>query len=127
LAFLALLAVNAVTLTRSPQIGIIMWEQREERYALRMKRTFGLVILFSGLIGAGCVGYLTGSYDIEMQRLRTIIAELEAKNAALAEECIDLRKRLREPRRIDQDRAGIVDGTRPQDLLGSGATPGVTD
>ncbi len=83
---------------------------------------FGLLIAFSG-----CVGYLTGSYDIEMQRLRTIIAELEAKNAALAEECIGLRKQLREPGRADQDRSGIVYGTRPQDSLKSDIRPAVTD
>ncbi|MHC5056139.1 MAG: coiled-coil domain-containing protein [Planctomycetota bacterium] len=55
-----------------------------------------LLLMSSGLPGAGCVGYLTGSYDTEMQRLRAVVAELEAKNAALAEECIDLRERVKE-------------------------------
>ena len=55
-----------------------------------------LLLASSGLPGAGCVGYLTGSYDAEVQRLRAIVAELEAKNAALAEECIELKGRLRE-------------------------------
>ena len=61
-------------------------------------RAFAFVLLAasSGLAGAGCVGYLTGSYASEMQRLRVIIAELESKNASLAEECIGLRRRLRE-------------------------------
>ncbi len=94
---------------------------------MRTKRIFGLIILFAGLIGAGCVGYLTGSYDIEMQRLRTIIAELEAKNAALAEECIGMRERLREPERAGQDRSGLVDRTREPDSSGADVGPGVTD
>ena len=63
-----------------------------------------LLIVSSGLAGAGCVGYLTGTYDSEMQRLHVIIAELEAKNAALAEECIGLRRRLRELERLDEGR-----------------------
>jgi len=68
------------------------------------ERAFALAILVasSGLVGAGCVGYLTGSYDSEMQRLHVIIAELEAKNAGLAEECIGLRRRLRESESEDQ-------------------------
>ena len=68
------------------------------------RRAFALALLVasSGLAGAGCVGYLTGSYDSEMQRLHVVIAELEAKNAALAEECIGLRRRLRELEGVDQ-------------------------
>jgi hypothetical protein len=54
------------------------------------------LILLSGLAGGGCVGYLTGSYDAEMQRMRAVAAELEAKNAALVEECLELRERVRE-------------------------------
>jgi len=66
---------------------------------------FALLVASSGLAGAGCVGYLTGSYDSEMQRLRVIIAELEAKNAALAEDCIGLRRRLRELEGTDPGRS----------------------
>lgn len=68
-------------------------------------RAFALALLLvsSGLVGAGCVGYLTGTYDSEMRRLNAIVAELEAKNAALAEECIGLRRRLRELERADRD------------------------
>ena len=63
-----------------------------------------ILVASSGLVGAGCVGYLTGSYDSEMQRLRVVIAELEAKNAALAEECIGLRRLLRERGALDEGR-----------------------
>ena len=39
----------------------------------------------------GCVGYVMGWSDAEVDRLRRIVAELEAKNAALVEEVIELR------------------------------------
>ena len=63
-------------------------------------RAVGLLLAASCLLGPGCVGYLTGSYDAEVMRLRNIVAELEARNAALAEECIDLRKRVREQEEV---------------------------
>ena len=67
----------------------------------RPKRVAGLVALaalaaLAATLSPGCVGYLTGSYDAEMQRMRAIVAELEAKNASLAEECIRLLERVRE-------------------------------
>lgn len=43
--------------------------------------------------GAGCVGYVMGWADAEVERLRRIVAELEAKNAALVEEVIELQMR----------------------------------
>jgi len=78
-------------------------------------RAFAFVLLAasSGLAGAGCVGYLTGSYDAEMRQLHVIIAELEAKNAALAEECIGLRRRLRELQRADQDLSHLEEDRTP--------------
>ena len=39
----------------------------------------------------GCVGYVMGWSDAEVDRLRRVVAELEAKNAALIEEVIELR------------------------------------
>ncbi len=39
----------------------------------------------------GCVGYVMGWADGEVERLRRIVAELEAKNAALVEDVIELR------------------------------------
>ncbi len=42
---------------------------------------------------AGCVGYVMGWADSEVERLRRIVAELEAKNAALVEDVIELRTR----------------------------------
>jgi hypothetical protein len=71
----------------------------------------GVLFLVSGLLCAGCVGYLTGSYDAEVQRLRAIVAELEAKNAALAVECIELRGRVRELEgEVDAAPVGEADG-----------------
>jgi len=83
----------------------------------------GLLLAFSGLFVAGCFGYLTGTYDAEMQRLHTIIAELEAKNAALAEECIGLRKRLRGPERAVPEPSASAGEKRRSDASASDGGP----
>lgn len=75
------------------------------RAKLIRTRIVGFLLACSCFLGSGCVGYLTGSYDAEVVRLRNIVAELEARNATLAEECIDLRKRARE-----QEEAGSSTG-----------------
>jgi len=49
------------------------------------------------------VGHVLGLTDAEVDRLRRIVAELEAKNAALVEEVIELRTR-----------DGTADGQEPQ-------------
>ncbi len=59
-----------------------------------------LVILMT--CGGGCVGYVMGWADAEVERLRRIVAELEAKNAALVEEVIELRTK-----------DGTTDGQQP--------------
>ena len=78
----------------------------------RFRVAAALLMTSWGLLGTGCFGYLTGSYDVEVQRLRTIVAELEAKNAALAEECLGLRGRVRDLERSrDVSSAGGGPGT----------------
>lgn len=80
----------------------------------------GLVALaaLAATLSPGCVGYLTGSYDVEMQRLRVIVAELEAKNASLVEECIHLRERARELEALGERAAEaeepVVQGRTPR-------------
>ncbi|MHC4199706.1 MAG: coiled-coil domain-containing protein [Planctomycetota bacterium] len=42
----------------------------------------------------GCVGYVMGWRDAEVESLRRIVSELEAKNAELVEKYLSLRGRL---------------------------------
>lgn len=56
------------------------------------------------IVGApGCIGYLMGWSDAEVERSRRIIAELEAKNAALVDEVLKLRAELRRAAQAGQD------------------------
>ncbi len=48
-------------------------------------------LLILATCATGCVGYVMGWSDAEVDRLRRIVAELEAKNATLVEEVIELR------------------------------------
>jgi outer membrane murein-binding lipoprotein Lpp len=68
-----------------------------------------VLVLLAGS-SAGCVGYVMGWSDAEVDRLRRIVAELEAKNAALVEEVIELRS-ARAPAPAGAQGAGeAVDG-----------------
>ena len=49
----------------------------------------------------GCVGYVMGWRDAEVESLRRIVSELEAKNAELVEKYLSLRGRLE---KIERDR-----------------------
>ena len=59
-------------------------------------RVSAVCLTFAALVGlaAGCVGHVLGMTDVEVERLRRIVAALEAKNAELVEEVIELRSRL---------------------------------
>ena len=59
------------------------------RAARSLGAAAGLLLLT--VPGTGCVGYVMGWTDAEVERLRRIVAELEAKNASLVEEVIRLR------------------------------------
>ena len=64
------------------------------RGGIRLPAVLGgrlLAACASLLILASCVGYVMGWSDAEVDRLRRIVAELEAKNATLVEEVIELR------------------------------------
>jgi len=66
---------------------------RDARSAPRGKALPGLgrVAFALVMLSSGCVGYLIGWSDAEVERLRRIVAELEAKNAELVEENLRLR------------------------------------
>ncbi len=82
-------------------------------------RVVWCLLACSCLLGSGCVGYLTGMHDAEVLRLQNIVAELEARNAALAEECIGLRKRIRE---LEPEAASHAeDADTATGTMGSGA------
>ena len=68
-------------------------EARETRFARSGRSLPGmwLAMLVFALASSGCVGYLMGWSDAEVERLRRIVAELEAKNAELVEENLRLR------------------------------------
>jgi hypothetical protein len=69
----------------------------------------------------GCVGYVMGWSDAEVDRLRRIVAELEAKNATLVEEVIELRSALKRARDSSLEDGRAVDG---QTSSRSGSTSG---
>jgi hypothetical protein len=52
-------------------------------------------VALAALPAGGCVGYVMGWSDREVERHRRVIAELEMKNASLVEEVLELRARLR--------------------------------
>ena len=56
---------------------------------------FPALIAFVLLQAGGCVGYVMGWSDREVERQRRIIAELEVKNASLIEEVLALRAKLK--------------------------------
>ena len=66
------------------------------RYALRAA---AMVLLCAP--APGCVGYVMGWRDAEVESLRRIVSELEAKNAELVEKYLSLRGRLE---KIERDR-----------------------
>ena len=59
------------------------------RYALRAA---AVALLCAS--APGCVGYVMGWRDAEVESLRRIVSELEAKNAELVEKYLSLRGRL---------------------------------
>jgi len=70
---------------------------RGVRYALRAA---AMVLLCAS--ASGCVGYVMGWRDAEVESLRRIVSELEAKNAELVEKYLGLRGRLD---KIERDRS----------------------
>lgn len=64
-----------------------------------------LVLLCAPL--GGCFGYLMGWTDAEVESLRRVVSELEAKNSELLEECMSLRERLE---KLDRGRGPVSGG-----------------
>ena len=63
---------------------------------LRHRAAWSFLGLLAALPSGGCIGHLMGWRDAEVDRLRKIVAELEAKNAVLLERNLDLRERIAE-------------------------------
>jgi len=81
-------------------------DARERPGRPRRGRLCGLLLAPLAVCG-GCFGYLMGWSDAEVDRQRSIIADLEVKNAELVETVLHLRTEIDELRR-----SGVTDSER---------------
>jgi cell division protein FtsB len=81
------------------------------------RSTAGIVVCVAvgALLCNGCFGYLLGWSDAEVDRMQRIVAELEAKNASLVDENIELRAKVRQM----QDGPGQSEGKSREPLRSS--------